>query len=94
MAKWKTVKTYHSKGKQLGAKGGRYDLKFVKTKKGKWASGRKESGELSRWGYHIPDNAYSYKTEGAYSSEVKARDAIKKAWKISRLPKGFELWRA
>jgi len=39
MANWKTVKTYHAKGKQLGAKGGRYDLKFVKSKKrkGKWA---------------------------------------------------------
>jgi hypothetical protein len=47
MANWKTVKTYHPKGKQIGAKGGRYDLAFVEVKKKKGTFAKKRTVKKS-----------------------------------------------
>jgi hypothetical protein len=61
-----------------------------KTRSGGWAD---EKGKATRWGFHIPGNAYSYKTNGKYTSKKAATEAIKESYKIKRLPKGFEIWK-
>jgi hypothetical protein len=79
------------KGHHSGYKLGTASKNKGNVKKGAWAEN--ESREPCRWGYRIPGNAYSYKTNGEYSNKEDAKNAIKHAWKIKRLPKGFELWK-
>ena len=49
----------------------------------------------SRWYYFFPGNVYAYgPTTEAYASEREVRALIRQWWKLRRLPRGFQLWRA
>ncbi|MBU2009586.1 MAG: hypothetical protein KJ624_07120 [Chloroflexi bacterium] len=49
----------------------------------------------SRWYYFFPGNVYAYgPTTGSYSSERAVREMVRHAWKLKRLPRGFQVWRA
>jgi hypothetical protein len=49
----------------------------------------------TRWYYFFPGNVYAYgPTTEAYASEREVRALIRQWWKLRRLPRGFQLWRA